>query len=223
MGTLLLQKAGKGTIVATGGGAAFTWDSEAIANPAFASTIQTFLTQGIGPASADRQVLVFIGQSEGDAFISVTIGGVLATQVVTNTTTTTRTAMYMANVPTGTTATIVITCTALIDFIGIEVGHFTGINATATATGGIEVGFAADPQNITLTNPTGGICVFGGWSILNANVPTWNNLPDNRHQIASATDRSALMGTSTVTGSAARGVSNFNSAGFGGVSACWGP
>lgn len=81
---------------------------------AAASTTFTFPSVPIGPADANRRVYaVFTVGGATTNISSVTIGGITATRAIDGSSTTIgRQAIYYADVPTGTTATIVITTSA---------------------------------------------------------------------------------------------------------------
>jgi hypothetical protein len=83
----------------------------------------------IGTAAANRYVLVGVSYQTGSGalFSSVTIGGIAATQLNVITTGI-PTAFYMALVPTGTTATVVVTLTANAIRWHIGVWSITGLS-----------------------------------------------------------------------------------------------
>lgn len=95
---------------------------------AVARTTYTFASQNIGPASATRYVVaaVSIVSSVARTISSVTIGGVAATLVPNGQAVTQsfiyRTAFYIAAVPTGTTASIVVTASG-----GCDAGMLSGV------------------------------------------------------------------------------------------------
>jgi hypothetical protein len=139
-GWLLLVKAGGGSTLS------FSWQSSAVSGSTPAPSSTLFTTQAIGTASSDRIVVVGIswkGTASAGMDIpsnGVIIGGVTATQGAYLRGTNSRaTALYYANVPTGTTATIGITgySNGFIDEIIINTGIITGSGTTS------------NPSNIT--------------------------------------------------------------------------
>src|SRR5262245_40368654 len=103
---------------------AFT-DSES-QNPGVLQSVWTFTNKASGSAAADRYGLVSVlNQSTAPAFnITVTVGGISATDVLDG-------RFWLALVPTGTTATIVVTFPGNINFCGIGVYSITGqLNTT---------------------------------------------------------------------------------------------
>lgn len=106
-------------------------------------TTYTFSSQNLGTAASDRYIIAAISTTGiADAQInvsSVTIGGVSATQVVTNNFNSVSSglvALYIAAVPTGTTGNVVVTFDAGCARAGIALYRVTGLgSATASATG----------------------------------------------------------------------------------------
>jgi hypothetical protein len=136
-----------------------------------ASNSHTYSGVAIGTASADRYVVVKIVYGGEREIVSLTVGGVAASLViVSGTSTVIKTAIYIAAVPTGTTADIVVTMDYNVATLGICVGALTGANATATATYALEQGYN-DPIAMALTIPAGGIMLFSVETEV-ANTPT---------------------------------------------------
>lgn len=118
------------------------------------SSSYNFTNQDIGTAASDRYVIVAIGNgfTGGPRTVSaVTVGGISATQVVSVSGSTTNACLWIAAVPTGTTATIAITLSGTVgQGIGIAVWAAYGLSSgTASASGSS----TASPGSITL-NPT---------------------------------------------------------------------
>lgn len=83
--------------------------------PGIASSTFTIPSAAIGPADANRRVIVaFVPYSS--TLPSCTVGGITATQVASN--------IFIATVPTGTTASIVLASTGA-NIIGVGVGWWT--------------------------------------------------------------------------------------------------
>ncbi len=116
----------------------------------------TFTGKAIGPAASDRYVFVGTMQHAATRTVSsMTVGGVSASLVVRQQGGSITSELWMANVPTGTTATIVVTWSGSVDlFCGIGVWSATGlISTTPVATGGDVVN--TDPT-LTLSSTPGG-------------------------------------------------------------------
>lgn len=112
-------------------------------------TTYTFSAQAIGTAAADRRVHVGVGATQNSPTISsVVIGGVTATQNIATTLGTASTVgIFTANVPTGTTADVVVTFTGSTNRCGIAVWTSTGLTsdaANATDSGVNDSGSSQD-------------------------------------------------------------------------------
>lgn len=97
-------------------------------------TVYTFAAVDIGAADADRLVVVGTGllDNNGANIVSgVTVGGVTATMVVENHHGTKDTYFWQANVPTGTTADIIVTASPDANGMGIGVAVLYDVNHTA--------------------------------------------------------------------------------------------
>lgn len=96
-------------------------------------TTYTFAAQPIGDAAADRRVHVGVGGSQSIRTISsVTIGGVTATQNIQHSGDQASTAaIYTANVPTGTTADVVVVWSGGQQRCGIGIWSSTGLTSDA--------------------------------------------------------------------------------------------
>jgi hypothetical protein len=175
----------------------------ATANPAlvadgFTHTTLTFSAQAIGAAAADRQVIVGVFNTNGVAISSVTIGGVTATNDISETTT--HAGIFRASVPTGTTADVVITCSSTFDHLGIVVATMTGASSgAASATAVTNQGAEGEPINVTATVPTSGlgvvVCGSGGTSA----SPSWTNATGDFN--TGDGTRSLLLAHTTTAGS----------------------
>lgn len=164
------------------------------------ATNYTFTDKGIGTASADRVVVVRVTQL-GGIIDKMTIGGVKAVKAISAGTTNNISEIWFANVPTGTTATIVITGTISSVGCGIAI-------STMTNTGGGPSDAAQDISGAlsqSLTIPEGGAAVGVACNNV-AGTPTtvWANLTEeydeavdtNRSQSGAS---SSTAGTPTIT------------------------
>jgi len=139
-------------------------------------TIYTFSGVAIGTATLDRKVVVSpVGNigAGGGAVSTVTVGGISASLVVAIIGGVQSAEIWQADVPTGTTADVVVTWAAEQARSGIGVfavtGAASGASDTATST--------ADPMSTTLTIPANGIAIGVGTD--NAGGPfAWTNLTE---------------------------------------------
>jgi hypothetical protein len=171
-----LVKAGGGTL-------SFSWQSSAVSGSTPAPSSTLFTTQAIGTASSDRIVVVGIswkGTASAGMDIpssGVTIGGVTATQGAYLRGTNSRaTAIYYANVTTGTTATIGITgySNGFIDEIIINTGIITGSGTTSNPSNitSVPPGYSSGTTGQAVTVPTNGVSVICAISDNNGFAPT---------------------------------------------------
>jgi hypothetical protein len=131
----------------------------------------TFSSLAIGTAAANRYVIVGIaGTATPSAVASVTIGGVTATPVVSQVAGNSVAAIYIALVPTGTTATIVVTFTGATQKCSIGVWSATGISATPVGT----ASSTANPASLALTTVKGGFAV-AHMQVDSTGSYTWTN------------------------------------------------
>jgi hypothetical protein len=118
-------------------------------------TTYTFASQPIGTASATRRVIVSISTNSTRTISSVTIGGVSATIDATNTLSGTgHVAIASAVVPTGTTASVVVT----LDSAGLGMGIGVWTLVGASPTGMVATG-NGDPTNLTVTTTAGDVVI----------------------------------------------------------------
>lgn len=121
-------------------------------------TTYTYTSRAIGTAAANRYIVVGVGQATAaiNAVVSMTIGGISASQIVFDTNGVNgRTDLWIAPVPTGTTATIVITFAGSVTRCGIGVWAIYGGSNTARATGAGH----ANPAVASLNIPAGGVVI----------------------------------------------------------------
>lgn len=128
------------------------------------ATTYTYTGKAIGTASAYRHIIVAIAANTNVAsrtISSVTVGGISATAAVSAESTNTvftRVAVYIAAVPTGTTADIVVTYSAaqLRSAIGVYAAYnLLSTTPTSTGTSSSDV----DPMTASLTVNAGGVAV----------------------------------------------------------------
>lgn len=145
-------------------------------------TTYTFTGVGIGTAATDRFVLCAVmapANSGSRTITSVTIGGVAADQLETTADAAgeSRWAIWGAEVPTGTTATIEVVLTSAPDRCGImtfEANNLQSTTPTVTATA--NTGSAALTQGISVLS--GGFVVAVGGIENSASRWSWTNLTE---------------------------------------------
>lgn len=122
-----------------------------VANQGSGASTYNFNSQDIGTATPDRAVIVAIGNGFGSHTVtSVTIGGVSASQIVTLTGGTVTACLWIARVPTGTTATITVNLSGNVG-LGIGIGVWAAyglIGLTPIASGSS----SASPGSVALSS-----------------------------------------------------------------------
>lgn len=176
-------------------------------------TTYTFTATSIGTASADRRVIVAFGASDGTAGktdSTVTIGGITATKLVGAYyvgTTTRMAAMYMASVPTGTTADIVVTYSGQMSRMGMSVFSATGVQSATPRDSVSAQGDASGTLfSANLSGPNGGFIVGFLFIQDEATSITWSGITE-RHEnaleavakLSSASDNFATGGSKSIS------------------------
>ena len=164
-------------------------------------TTYTFSGVSIGTASSDRRIIVTVGNTNTTLISSATVGGVSATIIVQRVSGggNAFAGVLIANVPTGTTADIVITFAAGVSNCKAGVYSSTGLlSDTATDTGFSD----SNPGSDTLTVIPGGFCV-GACSMLDFALasPSWTALTvhyseEQENGVSSGASTSLISGTS---------------------------
>lgn len=147
---------------------------------AVSSNIYTATARSVGPERVDRWVIVGLTLQEDVTVDSVTIGGVSATQVKaavdTGSTPDMIAQLWWAPYPTGTTATIVVTCSGgtAVNPAGITVfrvvGHLKSLRDTALASGS-----AATLSVSNCVIPAGGGAVYVFCNNTDTTAVAWTN------------------------------------------------
>lgn len=201
---------------ATSGTKTLTWKGTA-ASTANASTY-TFASKDIGAADAARRVIVAAmtdGVNSGTTITSVTVGGVTCDEIIEFTNSFVCVGIYIANVPTGTTADIVVTPSAGKARAAVDWWITNDLSAnTATATDSS----TASPSSLVLSTTNGGFAVSCGMcnstatalTFTGTNVTQRSNAyaesPNGRYATADATTNgSSLTITGTWTGTPGSG------------------
>lgn len=181
----------------------------------------TFTNANIGTASAGR-IVVAIFTSGTTVANAMTIGGISATKAVEESTILSGLQIWYANVPTGTTATIVVSSSGSMNLETIQVGMLTGVTAVPTATQ-TAAGGATDPATITITVPATGIAIVG----LMANddltaTGSWSNATLD-FKTGNSSAATLTMAHTTTTGSVTPTYTGLGGGNAHMVVAAWGP
>ena len=180
------------------------------------------MNAAIGPASADRQVLVAIMQDQsGAGTLSGTIGGNAGTIDVAEANGTI--ALMRYNLTTGTTANITVTVTGVnLGWCGFVVWSITGVTATPSATQSVAYGFNASPHVITATVPASGVGAAACW-FLTDTTGTWSNATQDSSDTSGGSNRLISGSHTTGTGSQSPTYTGANFNGGAMVMGTWGP
>ncbi|MPY72880.1 MAG: hypothetical protein GEU87_01335 [Alphaproteobacteria bacterium] len=174
-------------------------------------TIYTFAAKAIGAADAGRVVAVSIhGRTgtSGKTILSVTIGGVAATQRVFAEggpgTVRNQCAVWTANVPTGTTADVVVTWSAEVVTCAITVYRLEISSETPTDTA-TDILDTAEVLTLNLDVAAGGIIIAAATNGVAASSATWAGITERHDALienlnySSAADSFVSGGTENLT------------------------
>jgi hypothetical protein len=138
----------------------------------YGGTTYTFSGVSIGSADSDRTVIFAILSTESAAISSVSVNSGAITPTLIHSTAGGSDNLdchfYMAEIPTGTTFDVAVTCGASINNIAMFSMKATGISASAptgTAISKKEYGFDANPIELTLVVPSAGFGVIVGANV----------------------------------------------------------
>lgn len=158
-------------------------------------TVFTFTGQRIGPARSGRRVIVGTVQarSTNTTGVSMTIGGVSATLLKRQATNNGTAEIWMATVPTGTTASVVMTWSDAIGRCGITVWQVPSLNSdTPLDTDGGDTGNAANSADVTLTTQAGAH-IFGiGLRVSPPGHAFWRNMTGRGDMLLEEVDSSNM-------------------------------
>jgi hypothetical protein len=135
----------------------------------------TFTDVAIGTADASRIVAAMFSHRASGTIGSVTIGGVGATLIKAQTAGTSAAYIYAAAVPTGTTATVIITMSAG-SSSRCGLGLVSIYDASGVAASDSDSS-TAEPASVTLTVPTNGVVIGYVWAN-SATTYTWTGLTE---------------------------------------------
>jgi hypothetical protein len=133
------------------------------------TTAFTFTSKSIGTAAANRKVVIVVGGNADLRTVStLTVGGISASLVKRQQNADGTSEIWQADVPTGTTANVVVTWSGPQNTCGIGSYSLYGAAAAASAT----ASNTSNPLSTTINIPAGGVCIgtvqqYGGsqtWS-----------------------------------------------------------
>ena len=132
-------------------------------------TTFTFASKTLGAAQSDRVIVVGvtgIGTTGAARSISsVTIGGVTATEIHTETNSHQVVAQYAAVVPTGTTGDIVVTWNTTMNQVGVGWWRLPGADIASVAAAGDENGAADTTQTASVNVAAGSFVIANSYNV----------------------------------------------------------
>lgn len=145
-------------------------------------TTYTFSTQAISTAASNRKVAVITYANAGTAATvsSMTIGGVSATQVIGVQSGNKTGAIWIADVPTGTTADVVVTWSAGRVRCAIIVFAIYGTFSSTAYDTGSDITMVAGAMSDTMNCPAGGVILAGIGDLAGGShtATAWTNLTE---------------------------------------------
>lgn len=151
-------------------------------------TTYTFASQAIGTAFVGRRIVVGVGaiNAASRTISSVTIGGIAATQVAfvegSGGGAFVPSGLFIAQVDTGTTASVVVTYSAAANRCGIGVFALSNMTTNTASDSGTST---ANPETKTLAVPSGGVAIGYAAVFQSAGTPTfgWSGVTERFDQI----------------------------------------
>jgi len=143
-------------------------------------TVYTFSGQAIGTAASNRKVVFAAYASNGPANATATLGGNAATQIASVTNGGGEIRLFQIDVPSGTTADIVVTWSAGVLRCGIGVWAVYGAESSAHATAADSDG--SDPLSVSLNCPAGGVVIAAAFNS-NGSTFTWAGVTENYDEV----------------------------------------
>lgn len=170
------------------------------------ATSYTFADQGAGDAAADRSIVaVIVTRAVGTTprtVTGVTIGGVAATIDVQKThinANQTAVAIARAVVPTGTTATVVITLSGTVARLGCALYRVTGAAMAVTSTGDAGGSAGGAISTAAMTTAAGGVLIAGYGHGVAVDGIAWTGVTEDFDQLVGGGESLVLSGGSTAT------------------------
>jgi len=208
--------------VATGA----TWTptaGPAINNEAFGSFDSTFSSLAVNNASTSDVVVICISTSARH-ITGVTIGGDAMTLAAESSSSTAAASIWYITGEIYTTANVVVSAAAGLQFVGCTVGVLTGVDPTPGPAAVKAFGFNADPQVTTTaaTIPDGGFAIVVLASGAGGSDPVWNNGTEN-YDLNSGSDWRHTSGYDDTPGAFTASISGFSFAGSAIAVVPWAP
>ena len=139
-------------------------------------TTYTFSGLAIGTAAPDRKVVVIVSGSVASRSVSsVTVGGISATLVKSQTDTNAIIEIWQAVVPTGTTGDVVVVWSGAMTRCGVGVWAVYEAAIAAFDTGSSN----ADPMTDTLNCPANGVVIGGATNSNTVSAHAWTGITEN--------------------------------------------
>jgi hypothetical protein len=142
-------------------------------------TVYTYSSEAIGAADTNRKIVVTIlaGGLTGRNVSTVTVGGISATLVKKQLAVGGEryNEMWQADVPTGTTADVVVTWSAVMERCGIGIFAVYDAASAASAT----ASDTSDPMNASINVPAEGVLIGGAIYNSAGGAATWTNLTES--------------------------------------------
>jgi hypothetical protein len=141
----------------------------------------SFAASSLGAEGGARKIIVAVcgdGGAAGRTFTAVTVAGIAATQVVQNSVTARVSSLWIADVPTGTTGTIDVTCSA--GFNNCRIGVYAARNLgsmTPVSTASDSGTDAAFSVNLTGAGP--GFAVGASQEANSVDTVAWSGLTED--------------------------------------------
>lgn len=158
------------------------------------TTVHTFTNLGIGTADPTRYVFIAVHMI-GNAPSSVTIGGSAGTLVACQAGSTARVCFYYRAIPTGTTATVVVTHAANINNVGVASWNVINLNSPTPTASNFS---ASTPASYSLTPSAGGVVIAGSSAYISSSTVitnTWTGVTEQYDvRYLNATDGAQMSG-----------------------------
>lgn len=158
------------------------------------TTVHTFTNLSIGAADSTRYVYIAVHMI-GAAPTSVTIGGTAGTLVACQAGSTARVCFYYRAIPTGTTATVVVTHAANINNVGVASWRVINLNSPTPTASNFS---ASTPASYSVTPSAGGVIIAGSTAYISSSTVitnTWTGVTEQYDvRYLNATDGAQMSG-----------------------------
>lgn len=185
------------------GGISVSYQDSEVFEASVGVASHTFSGVTIGTAAATRRVIVgvYVRRSgAGTSLTGVTVGGVAATLLTNSVIGRTDRALYIAHVPTGTTADIEVSTSSFANYFQIGVWAATGLTSNTPLDVKTSI---VDPASATITTQDGGFVIGYCAGMATSGSAAWTNGSERFDALNDATDihtgaDAATSGTSLV-------------------------